>query len=286
MPSQRLRLLVESNTERQNCTIYDLDYSYNMASQEQTPEIKNSGNASSDGPDKRRTTRIPKRVPITVTGTDALTESFRITTETLSVSCHGCKYRSKHYVPKGSIVTIEISCLGLPPRIVSGRVVWVQRPRGFHQEFEIGLQFDTPENVWEIAPPPDDWLPFCKDQTAAVPALDAIPAPGESSALASAPTDSIGRIKTTTYDMTSLQAESRHAKLDEIIERTVEKSMARISESIVKQVVQQVAGPLATAIAEKVCQEINNKPKRKNRKDRAGSGEQRANRSNEVTDQT
>jgi hypothetical protein len=144
--------------------------------------------------------------------------------------------------------------------------VWVQRPRKVKEEFEIGLEFDTPGNVWEIAPPPEDWLPFCKDQTAMVPAVDAtticeerVPTPGESSGLALAPTDSIGQIETTIYDITSLQAESRDAELQEIIERAVEKSIARISDSAVERVVQQVAGPLAAAIAEKVCQEITEK---------------------------
>jgi hypothetical protein len=216
--------------------------------------------------EKRRTTRVAKRVPITVTGIDALGQPFKVDTQTVSVSCHGWKYRSKHYVPKHSIVTIEISCLGLPLRIVSGRVVSVQRPRSVRQEFEIGLEFDMPQDVWGIELPPEDWLPFCKDQTATVPALDAttvpdvkVPAPGESSGLASARTDSLGQIETTIYDMTSLQAESWDAQLRETIERVVEKSIARISELVVTRVVQQVAGPLVAAIAEKVCQKITDK---------------------------
>jgi hypothetical protein len=100
--------------------------------------------------DKRRTTRVAKRVPITVTGIDALDELFTTTTETVSVSCHGCKYTSKHYVPKHAIVTIEITSPDLPQAIVSGRTVWVRRPRTIHQEFEIGVEFNIPQNVWEL----------------------------------------------------------------------------------------------------------------------------------------
>jgi hypothetical protein len=199
-------------------------------------------------------------------GTDALGQSFRIVTETVAVSCHGCKYRSKHYVPKHSVVKIEIACLGLPQRIVSGRVVWVQRPRSVNEEFNIGLEFDTPENVWGIAPPPEDWLPFCNDKTAAVPAFEATtavvevetPASAESSGWMFTSSDLVGQIETS-YDMTTLQAESREAKLQEIIERAVEKSIARLSESAVQQIVQQLTGALTAAITEKVCQEITDK---------------------------
>ena len=57
---------------------------------------------------KRRSTRIAQSVPVTVIGVDALGQAFKERTSTVSVNCHGCKYQSKHYVPKGSQVTIEI----------------------------------------------------------------------------------------------------------------------------------------------------------------------------------
>ena len=64
---------------------------------------------SSDlGNQKRRSTRIVQAVPITVTGVDALGQPFKERTTTVMVNCHGCKYQSKHYVPKNSIVKLEI----------------------------------------------------------------------------------------------------------------------------------------------------------------------------------
>ena len=88
--------------------------------------------ASDPGTQKRRSTRIVQAVPITVSGTDALGQPFKERTTTVMVNCHGCKYQSKHYVPKNSIVTLDIPRMepGLPPRIVPGHVVWVQRGRG------------------------------------------------------------------------------------------------------------------------------------------------------------
>ena len=178
-------------------------------------------------------------------GTDALGESFRTTTDTISVSCHGCRFRSEHYIPKKSLVTIEISGIGLPRRVIPGRVVWVQRPRKLKEEFAISLAFDKPENVWGIAPPPEDWLPFSKDERSA-PSLDtatafeAIPPMSRNPPVSFASSPEITR-------------------LQEAIDRAVEKSISRLSESAVKQIVQHVAGSLATEVAEKVYREISDK---------------------------
>src|SRR5690348_18450233 len=102
---------------------------------------------------KRRSTRIAQSVPITVSGVDALGQAFKERTSTVSVNCHGCKYQSKHYVPKTAQVTIEISRAegDAPPRIVEGRVAWVRRPRTVRELFQIGVEFTTPGNVWGIA---------------------------------------------------------------------------------------------------------------------------------------
>ena len=96
------------------------------------------------GTQKRRSTRIVQAVPISVTGVDALGQPFKERTTTVMVNCHGCKYQSKHYVPKNSNVTIDIPRpeTSLPPRKLQGRVVWVQRPRTVRELFQIGLEFE------------------------------------------------------------------------------------------------------------------------------------------------
>jgi len=131
--------------------------------------------SSDPGTQKRRSTRIVQAVPLTVTGVDALGQPFKERTTTVMVNCHGCKYQSKHYVPKNSIVTLDIPRQkpGLPARSVQGRVVWVQRPRTVRELFQIGLEFEVAGNVWGIAFPPDDWFP-CPDELA-----PEIPAPSE-----------------------------------------------------------------------------------------------------------
>ncbi|MFZ3216240.1 MAG: hypothetical protein WA192_09295 [Candidatus Acidiferrales bacterium] len=113
--------------------------------------------SSDPGTQKRRSTRIVQAVPITVTGTDALGQPFKERTTTVMVNCHGCKYQSKHYVPKNSMVTLDIPRPEGGPYHTQGRVVWVQRPRTVRELFQIGLEFEIPGNFWGIAFPPEDW---------------------------------------------------------------------------------------------------------------------------------
>lgn len=121
---------------------------------------------STSGSEKRRSSRVPAAIPITVSGVDALGEPFRELTSTLSVSCNGCKYKSKNYVQRDSLVTVEITHLNprLSPRVVKGRARWVQRPRNLREQYEIGLEFVVSGNVWGIASAPPDWFPHPDDE--------------------------------------------------------------------------------------------------------------------------
>jgi len=123
---------------------------------------------------KRRSTRIVQAVPITVAGVDALGQPFKERTTTVMINCHGCKYQSKHYVPKNSTIKLEIPHPNpsLPARSVVGRVVWVQRPRAVRELFQIGLEFEVAGNIWGITFPPEDWFPLPGEQAppAATPA--------------------------------------------------------------------------------------------------------------------
>ena len=143
--------------------------------------------AASFDPDaqKRRSTRIVQAVPITVTGVDALGQPFKERTTTVMVNCHGCKYQSKHYVPKNSMVTLEVPRPEAgQKRTTQGRVVWVQRPRTVRELFQIGLEFEVPGNVWGIAFPPEDWFSSPYDA-----GIGATPAAAQEAKLSVAPTN-------------------------------------------------------------------------------------------------
>lgn len=119
------------------------------------------------GAEKRRGSRLMIEVPITVMGMDPLGEPFRETTTTTSISCYGCKYRTKRYTAKDSTVTLEIRrpTGRYSLRIVHARVVWVQRPRHHRESFQIGLELEIPGNIWGIDSPPEDWFAVPGEET-------------------------------------------------------------------------------------------------------------------------
>jgi len=53
---------------------------------------------------KRRSTRIDQALPLEVQGVGALREPYQEQVSTLSISCHGCTYQTKHEVIQGEIV--------------------------------------------------------------------------------------------------------------------------------------------------------------------------------------
>lgn len=120
---------------------------------------------------KRRTKRIVQAVPLTITGVDALGRPFQERTSTLTINCQGCRYQSKHYVLKNMWVTLEVphNEPGRPPRVVRGRVTWIQRPRTVRELFQIAVELEISGNVWGVAFPPSDWFPFPESGSAASP---------------------------------------------------------------------------------------------------------------------
>ena len=126
--------------------------------------------ATHNDPDlrRRRSTRIVQAVPLTVTGVDALGRPFQERTSTLLISCHGCRYQSKHYVLKNMWVTLEVPHHdpSQQPRTARGRVTWIQRPRTVRELFQIGVEMEMPGNIWGIAFPPPDWFPAAESNAA------------------------------------------------------------------------------------------------------------------------
>src|SRR5258706_421423 len=135
---------------------------------------------------KRRTTRIVQAVPLTGTGVDALGRPFQERTSTLIINCHGCRYQSKHYILKNMWVTFEVphNEAGREPRTVRARVSWIQRPRTVRELFQIGVELEVSGNVWGIAFPPGDWIPFPEEAFNRV-----IPSPAESAEPARSPSE-------------------------------------------------------------------------------------------------
>src|SRR5690348_3170032 len=217
--------------------------------------------------EKRRSTRVVRAFPITVIGVDALQEPFMEHTNTVMVSCHGCKYQSTHYVPRGSAIELQIAPVrgGAPPRRVAAKVIWVQRPRNARDVLHVGLDFEVPGNVWDIPAPPHDWFPvpgetelskLQSDETSAswpheqsledgqpVSNGDATAEWDESEILSACQTVDVIEPDTTTEVETDTAATVQIASSDfpvngdirEIVERTVKAAVERLAKSLMEE---------------------------------------------------
>jgi hypothetical protein len=111
---------------------------------------------------ERRSTRIPESVRLSVSGQSKSGNSFSELTLTLAVNCHGCVYPSRNEPEKGSWVT-----LGFPNQIsdpkaqpVRAQVKFVRSPQNSNEHCEVGVELESPANIWRIAPAPEDWTRF------------------------------------------------------------------------------------------------------------------------------
>ena len=104
---------------------------------------------------RRRSERVSASVPLLVRGIDLLGQPFEESTSTTTLNLHGCRYRSKHHLPKNTWVTIELA-RGPERRNVRARVAWVQRPHSVRESFQIALELETPGNIWGIETP-EEW---------------------------------------------------------------------------------------------------------------------------------
>jgi tetratricopeptide (TPR) repeat protein len=108
---------------------------------------------------KRRSTRVLHAVFLTVSGNDGYGRSFREETGTLELSFQGCRYFSKHSVPRNSWLTLEMpgGDPGVDAHCYPARVAWVRKCRNLPHLFQIGVELDQPGNIWNLSDPPEDW---------------------------------------------------------------------------------------------------------------------------------
>ncbi len=99
---------------------------------------------------------MPKSVVVVVHGFDLLGQPFEERTSTVALNLQGCRYASKHHLPKNTWVTLE-----LPEdpehRSTRARVAWIQRPHSVREFFQIAVELERPANIWNIDSPPADW---------------------------------------------------------------------------------------------------------------------------------
>ncbi|MGA6961862.1 MAG: hypothetical protein WBY38_20800 [Candidatus Acidiferrales bacterium] len=117
--------------------------------------------------ERRRSERILESLPLTVRGIDLLGQPFEERTTTLAFNLHGCRYTSKHHLPRNTWVTLDLSQSAPGPHArakaktdhanLRARVAWVQRPHSIRDFFQIAVELESPANVWGLDHPPADW---------------------------------------------------------------------------------------------------------------------------------
>jgi hypothetical protein len=136
------------------------------------------------GEDARRSTRIERSVPLIVFGQNRMGEPFVERTVSTSLNLHGCRYPSRHDCGVGSWVTLQVVGLNVEPKppAVRARVRSVHTSQSARELQQVGVELETPGNVWGIVTPPQDWMnpgatrmPRAQFAAAVAPALEDSP---------------------------------------------------------------------------------------------------------------
>jgi hypothetical protein len=106
------------------------------------------------GVELRRSSRIQLPVPLLILGTNRRGETFQERTSAVSVNLHGCRYPSRHEYVQDGWVTLQVTGSSPAVRARVRSVFSAQTPRELCQ---VGVELDTPGNVWGISTPPEDW---------------------------------------------------------------------------------------------------------------------------------
>ncbi|MGC1619706.1 MAG: hypothetical protein WA765_14545 [Candidatus Acidiferrum sp.] len=111
------------------------------------------------GLEGRRSTRIDRTVPLVVLGQTRTGLSFQEKTSTVSFNLHGCRYPSRHEYPVGASVGLRV----LQPDgetispVIRAFVKSVHPPASPRELFQVGVELESPGNIWNVSPPPSDW---------------------------------------------------------------------------------------------------------------------------------
>jgi hypothetical protein len=111
------------------------------------------------GIESRRSTRIDRTVPLVVVGQTKLGLSFQERTSAVSLNLHGCRYPSRHDYAVGSWIGLQV----LEPNgetstpVMRAQVRSIHPPMSPRELYQIGVELESPANVWGVPTPPEDW---------------------------------------------------------------------------------------------------------------------------------
>ncbi len=146
--------------ERHDMELNEFDESQDQGEEMNTPPYSHSHRSIRDA-EHRRSTRLERPVSLVVLGTNRRGEIFQERTSAVSVNLHGCRYTSRHeYAPEGWVTLQVTGTDGANSRPVRARVRSVFSPQTSRELCQVGVELETPGNVWGIPTPPDDWQPL------------------------------------------------------------------------------------------------------------------------------
>jgi len=160
---------------------------------------------SLSGLEGRRSTRIDRTVPLVVLGQTKTGLSFQEKTSTVSFNLHGCRYPSRHEYPIGSSVGLRV----LQPDgetispVIRAFVKSVHPPASPRELFQVGVELESPANIWNLSSPPPDWNRLLGGSassagmaTAVAPALERAEPPATPAAYPSSSSPSVSEART------------------------------------------------------------------------------------------
>lgn len=214
---------------------------------------------SLSGLEGRRSTRIERNVPLVVLGQTKTGLSFQEKTATVSFNLHGCRYPSRHEYPVGSSVGLRV----LEPDgetispVIRAFVKSVHPPASPRELFQVGVELESPANIWNVSPPPSDWNRLLGGNTyaaglatAVAPALEPAAPPTAADALPPAPAP--GPNEARTGQVTAFPSPSPAAASTQTAKEVSPAKPERVAITI-DQLVAAMQGKLQAA-AEKVVQ--------------------------------
>jgi hypothetical protein len=110
--------------------------------------------------EERRSTRIDRAIPLMVHGADWSRAPYQERVSTMTINCHGFKYRTKYQLLRGDVVFLELHQPHNTASVTStrARVKWLHPLTiGDDRAFEVAVELEAPGNIWGVASPPHDW---------------------------------------------------------------------------------------------------------------------------------
>jgi len=112
------------------------------------------------GIEYRRTTRVERAISLIISGQNNQGQLFQEWTWTTSFNLHGCRYPSRHECEIGAWITMQVGEPSGTAKIAAtrARVKSIHASNSARESYQIGIELETPGNIWEVPSPPEDWL--------------------------------------------------------------------------------------------------------------------------------